>query len=447
MKQHQIGCDHQSRLPGRATRRSAVKYNPVRPMRTGAEASIGAASCPAVIQPVQGPEAPAGICPGHDGRSEIISTGYSIPLKRRMSPITPSNTAAEAASAIPAAGRGVEYWVVPEDHAGQRIDNFLLARLRGVPKTRIYKMLRTGEVRVNGGRAASDYRLEAEDRLRIPPVRMAADRPPGMPGAGQGRPAPKLARSISDAIEPVFDDADLLAVNKPSGLAVHGGSGVRLGLIEALRQVQSDAATAIPGRTAAFLELVHRLDRETSGLILLARRRPALVGLHRQLREGEMRKQYLALVWGAPQEERLVIEAPLHKWVNAQGERWVRVEEGGQVAITRVRRIAAVSHPESGPMALLLCEPVTGRTHQLRVHLASRGWPIVGDPKYGDRERDDRWRRRSSVHASGPSSFRMFLHAWRLRCRHPRSGEPLALEAQPDAAFASVLNELGVKMP
>jgi 23S rRNA pseudouridine955/2504/2580 synthase len=160
-----------------------------------------------------------------------------------------------------------------------------------------------------------------------------------------------------------------------------------------------------------------------------------------------MRKQYLALVWGAPQEERLVIEAPLHKWVNAQGERWVRVEEGGQVAITRVRRIAAVSHPESGPMALLLCEPVTGRTHQLRVHLASRGWPIVGDPKYGDRERDDRWRRRSSVHASGPSSFRMFLHAWRLRCRHPRSGEPLALEAQPDAAFASVLNELGVKMP
>ncbi len=366
-----------------------------------------------------------------------------------MSPIHPPHCSGEPASGASGGHRGVEYWVVPDDHAGQRIDNFLLARLRGVPKTRIYKMLRTGEVRVNGARASSDYRLQAEDRLRIPPVRMSVSMPPGLPAPGQGSPAPRLARSIAASIGVVFDDGDVLAVSKPPGLAVHGGSGVKLGLIEALRQSRELPQTPAPGAAAPFLELVHRLDRETSGLILLARRRAALTELHRQLREGEMRKQYLALVWGDLGCAQTVIDAPLHKWVNAQGERWVRVEEGGQAAMTRVRRLGHIAHPSLGPVSLLLCEPVTGRTHQLRVHLVSRGCPIVGDPKYGDRDRDARWRSDSaSTQASGdPAGGRMFLHAWRLRFRHPRQGTPLSLEAEPDAAFLAGLSAFGLRLP
>lgn len=366
-----------------------------------------------------------------------------------MSPIHPSQGSGEPPGGAPGGHRGVEYWVVPDDHAGQRIDNFLLARLRGVPKTRIYKMLRTGEVRVNGARASSDYRLQAEDRLRIPPVRMSVAIPPGLPAPGQGSPAPRLARSIAASIGQVFDDEDMLAVNKPSGLAVHGGSGVRLGLIEALRQSRELPQNPAPGHAAPFLELVHRLDRETSGLILLARRRSALTELHRQLREGQMRKQYLALVWGELAAAQTMIDAPLHKWVNAQGERWVRVQEGGQAAITRVRRLGHIMHPSLGPVSFLLCEPVTGRTHQLRVHLTSIGCPIIGDPKYGDRDRDARWRSElASTSASGSHpDGRMFLHAWRLRCHHPRQGAPLSLEAAPDPAFLAGLNHFGMRLP
>jgi 23S rRNA pseudouridine955/2504/2580 synthase len=366
-----------------------------------------------------------------------------------MSPIHPSHDGGDSPGQDSGGQRGVEHWVVPDDHAGQRIDNFLLARLRGVPKTRIYRMLRTGEVRVNGARASSDYRLQAEDRLRIPPVRMSAAIPPGLPAPGQGSPAPLLARSIAASIVPVHDDEDVLAVSKPPGLAVHGGSGVRLGLIEALRQSREPVQMAAPGSVPPFLELVHRLDRETSGLILLARRRSALTELHRQLREGRMRKQYLAMVWGGPDAVQTVIDAPLHKWVNAQGERWVRVQEGGQAAITRVRRIGHAVHPSLGAVSLLLCEPVTGRTHQLRVHLASRGYPIIGDPKYGDRDRDAHWRSESvSTHVGGKRhDSRMFLHAWRLRLNHPRQGTPLSLEAQPDAAFLAGLSQFGLHLP
>ncbi|MBU3724256.1 MAG: RluA family pseudouridine synthase [Burkholderiaceae bacterium] len=327
----------------------------------------------------------------------------------------------------------VQQWLVGAEYAGQRIDNFLLARLKGVPKTRIYRMLRTGEVRVNGGRVGSDYRVQEDDRLRIPPIRVAANAPEGGDlRSAASRVSPSMARSVADKIGVVMEDEVMLAIDKPFGLAVHGGSGVKLGVIEALR--------ASGDRDDAYLELVHRLDRETSGLMLLAKRRSSLTEFHRQLREGEMRKRYLALVWGGWPADVVRIEAPLHKWVNAKGERWVRVQAGGQAAITKVKVLQHLHHNALGELSLLQCEPLTGRTHQLRVHLASVGHPIVGDPKYGLHERDAQ---------HGPKGTRrvarMYLHAWMLRLKHPASGETLHLKATLEACFQAMLQLLGAR--
>ena len=345
-------------------------------------------------------------------------------------------------------GRGVERWEVGAEYAGQRIDNFLLSRLKGVPKTRIYKMLRTGEVRVNGGRVGSDYRVQAGDQLRIPPVRVAQ----GTAGDGRaqstGGASPAMAKAISDKIKVVFEDEVMLAIDKPFGLAVHGGSGVKLGVIEALRTSLRGAARpeaiqdrgsprALLGpRDDVYLELVHRLDRETSGVMLLAKRRSALTEFHRQLREGEMRKRYLALVWGDWPVGLDQIDAPLYKWVNAKGERWVRIDPEGQVAITKVKVLQRAQHPQFGKVSLLECEPITGRTHQLRVHLASQGCPIVGDPKYGDYTRDGTLKPK-----------RMMLHAWQLRCKHPRTQEKLHLRAEPDAHWSGLTNFFELETP
>ena len=322
----------------------------------------------------------------------------------------------------------MEHWRVEDEYAGQRIDNFLLARLKGVPKTRIYRMVRTGELRVNGGRVASDYRVQAGDQLRIPPIRVAAN----APQEGQLQPlrtgAPSMAaQSAAKQIGVLLDDALLLAIDKPAGLAVHGGSGVKLGVIEALRAVRDDR----------FLELVHRLDRETSGVMVLAKRRSSLTELHRQLREGQMRKRYLALVWGSWPAACDRVEQPLHKWVNAKGERWVRVDPQGQVAITKVKVLQRVQCEPYGALTLLVCEPVTGRTHQLRVHLAHQGHPIVGDPKYGDYERDAQW----------PWISRMFLHAWQLRLAHPGDHETIALRAAIPHAFVKALQTCELEQP
>lgn len=348
-----------------------------------------------------------------------------------MSPNSPKLSPTPAAAAT---GQGVQHWEVSAEYAGQRIDNYLLARLKGVPKTRIYKMLRTGEVRVNGGRIASDYRLGEGDRLRIPPVRVSANAPlDGNLQMANSRVSPAMAKSVSEKIAVIMEDEFVLAINKPVGLAVHGGSGVKLGVIEALRATQ-----ALP-----FLELVHRLDRETSGVMLLAKRRSALTEFHRQLREGGMRKRYLALVWGVWPNGLEKIEAPLHKWVNAKGERWVRVQQDGQTAITRTRLLQQGSHPVFGDVAFVQCEPVTGRTHQLRVHLASVGCPIIGDPKYGLHERDAQFGPR----ASSVLATRMMLHAWQLRCAAPKSGEPMHLVAEPDTLFAQALETLKFRRP
>lgn len=373
-----------------------------------------------------------------------------------MSPKSPQPVSGTAPEAAPETAK-VQRWVIDGEYEGQRIDNYLMARLKGVPKTRIHRMVRTGEVRVNGGRVGSDYRVQAGDQLRIPPVRVAH----GTAGDGQaqstGGASIAMAKAVSEKIKVVFEDEVMLAIDKPFGLAVHGGSGVKVGVIEALRMSRSprrrdaaprdDAGPSLRGsarpeaiqdrgsprapsgpRDDVYLELVHRLDRETSGVMLIAKRRSALTEFHRQLREGEMRKRYLALVWGDWPVGLDQIDAPLHKWVNAKGERWVRVDPEGQAAITKIKVLQRSAHPQLGKVCLLECEPITGRTHQLRVHLASQRCPIVGDPKYGDYTRDG---------ALKPK--RMMLHAWQLRCQHPRTQEKLHLRAEPDALWRQLL--------
>ncbi len=306
---------------------------------------------------------------------------------------------------------------VDEESAGQRLDNFLIRHLKGVPKTHVYRIIRSGEVRVNKGRAAADTRVAAGDQVRVPPVRLSE-----RAGEKQERPAPPREFPV------LFEDDYLLAIDKPAGVAVHGGSGVSFGVIEQLRQAR-------PG--AKFLELVHRLDRETSGILLVAKRRSALTRLQDQFRGRETGKTYLALVNGRWPANRKVIDAPLHKYLLAgedgvpgAGERRVRVvardDPDGMRAITLVR---VARHLEGA--SLLEVTIKTGRTHQIRVHLASSGHPIASDDKYGDFEANKAW------HKQGLK--RMFLHAWRLQFDHPATGGRLELLAPlpPDLhAFA-----------
>lgn len=341
------------------------------------------------------------------------------PRRPRASP-----TAARAAAPAPE----VRYLEVSEHQVGQRLDNFLIARLKGVPKTRIYRMIRTGEVRVNKSRATAEHRIEEGDVIRIPPVRVAE------PAHAQDASRDFKASRVADSIGVIAQDEAILAIDKPAGLAVHGGSGVSLGVIEALRL--SAKTTGRTSRAPVYLELVHRLDRETSGVLLLAKKRSALLDFHRQLREGRMRKRYLALVWGAWPRTLSRIDSPLHKWVNARGERWVRPQEDGQQAITQVKCLAQCDHAVLGTISLLQCEPITGRTHQLRVHLLHSGHPILGDPKYGIEEKN------RVLKKSGFAS--MYLHAWQLRCAHPVTHEIIHLRADPNADWATLLLALGM---
>jgi 23S rRNA pseudouridine955/2504/2580 synthase len=282
---------------------------------------------------------------------------------------------------------------VGEESEAQRIDNFLLRRLKGVPKSHVYRVLRSGEVRVNSARVKPGYRLQTGDRVRVPPVRM---------GPAAPRPAPRAAE-----LPAVFEDAALLVVDKPAGLAVHGGSGVAYGVIEQLRASRPNAK---------LLELAHRLDRDTSGLLVIAKKRSALIELHRMLREGEVEKVYLAVAkgrWSGGEQE---IRQPLHKYVTASGERRVSVRPGGMRAATRVRALRV-----GGEFSLLEARLLTGRTHQIRVHLAHAGHPVLGDGKYGDFALNRR--------LAGEGVGRLFLHASRLAFAHPLSGERLRLES------------------
>jgi 23S rRNA pseudouridine955/2504/2580 synthase len=298
-----------------------------------------------------------------------------------------------------AAGSLKARWlVVGEESEAQRIDNFLLRELRGVPKSHVYRVLRSGEVRVNSARVKPDYRLQVGDRVRIPPVRISEKRASARP----------LELPVA------FEDASLLVIDKPSGVAVHGGSGLSFGVIESLRAARPQAK---------FLELAHRLDRDTSGLLILCKKRTALVELHRMLRDGEVHKIYFAVVKGVLAKKTLELRESLHKYVTATGERRVAVQPDGVSAVTRVRKLRAASR-----FSFLEVELLTGRTHQIRVHLAHAGHPIVGDDKYGDFALNRELRQR------------LLLHAGKLAFRHPVSGEPVKLESAPPADMQAFLD-------
>jgi len=293
----------------------------------------------------------------------------------------------------------VRHVIVDEGSAGQRLDNFLLRELKGVPKTHVYRVIRAGEVRVNKGRAQADTRLEIGDDVRIPPVRVPVK--------------PELPAAPAREFPVVFEDEHLLVIDKPAGVAVHGGSGVSFGVIEQLRRARP---------TAKFLELVHRLDRETSGLLMIAKKRSALVNLQDQLRERETGKTYAALVWGEWPAKLKVIDVPLVKFIGGDGERWVR--PGTLAEEDAKRSISLVKIMQKLPQFSLLDVTIkTGRTHQIRVHLQQAGHSIVGDPKYGDFERNRELAR------GGLKFDRMFLHARRLSFQHPASGETVVCEA------------------
>jgi len=308
----------------------------------------------------------------------------------------------------------VRHLTVDEGAAGQRLDNFLLRVLKGVPKTHVYRVIRSGEVRVNKGRAAADTRLEIGDDVRLPPLRLPER---AAPPAAPGREFPVL-----------FEDEHLLAIDKPSGVAVHGGSGVSFGIIEQLRRARAGQR---------FLELVHRLDKETSGILLLAKKRSALTGLQDQLRARRMNKTYAALVIGGWPANRKVIDVALHKFVDPQGERRVRAasDDDGRRSITLVRVAQTF-----GAYTLLDVTIRTGRTHQIRVHLAHEGHPIVGDDKYGDFALNKRFARGEA--APGVRFDRMFLHAGRLAFDHPASGERIELQAPLPPDCATLLQHL-----
>jgi 23S rRNA pseudouridine955/2504/2580 synthase len=311
----------------------------------------------------------------------------------------------------------VNWLAVGEDGDGQRVDNYLAKVLKGVPKSHVYRILRSGEVRVNRRRVGPDTRLNVGDQLRIPPIRASA---PGRQSLSAPSPIGLLPQVL-------FEDDALIAVDKPAGLAVHGGSGISFGVIERMRRARPDAP---------FLELVHRLDRDTSGVLLIAKKRPALVGLHAQLRDGAIDKRYLVLVRGKWRDALRNVELPLTTYVTRDGERRVRVDTHGRLARTVFRRIDTWPNA-APPVSLLDAELDTGRTHQIRVHLTHLGFPLAGDDKYGDFA----WNKE----LARVGLKRMFLHAHRVAFVHPTSATQIAIEAPlaPDlAAFIARLNSL-----
>lgn len=300
--------------------------------------------------------------------------------------------------------------IIGPERAGQRLDNFLFRHLKGVPKSRIYRMLREGEVRVSGRRSKPEYKLADGDVIRIPPVRVAEREVDPVMG--------DFTQSLLERV--IYRDDALLVIDKPSGQAVHGGSGVSLGVIEQLR-------LELP--QARFLELAHRLDKETSGVLVLALKRSALVELHRMLRAGEMRKCYLALATGKWRDPLRHVKLSLQRYLNEDGERRVAVDDEGQRAHTIFRLLTRYED-----FSLLEAELKTGRTHQIRVHLAALGHAIAGDDKYGDAV--------LNRHVRKLGLRRMFLHAARLEMVHPLSGEALVLEAQLPSELEAFLATL-----
>lgn len=309
-------------------------------------------------------------------------------------------------------GKAVVTWVdVDDEMAGQRIDNFLITHLKGVPRTLVYRILRKGEVRVNKKRVKALYKIQSGDLIRVPPVRTSEEKAAAPVSGG-------LAKSLEDAV--LYEDAELIILNKPSGLAVHGGSGVNLGLIEALRQIRPQAK---------FLELVHRLDRDTSGCVMIAKKRSALKKLHEDLRLKRINKIYQALVVGSWSKRKLHVKAPLRKNELKSGERVVKVSPEGKESHTEFRVLEHFEH-----LTLVEARPITGRTHQIRVHCLFAGHPIVGDDKYGD---DHINREMKEVGIK-----RLFLHAGELRLRSPSTGAPIIVKAPLEEKLVNALKKL-----
>ncbi len=336
-----------------------------------------------------------------------------------------------------------EFVTVDENSDGQRLDNFLIRQLKGVPKTHVYRIIRSGEVRVNKGRASADTRIAEGDVIRLPPVRVSermAEKTEAMAHqmaefaltnlsgnqAGNAADGRKISKtSVLKDFPVLLEDDHVLAISKPAGVAVHGGSGISFGVIEQLRMARPQAK---------FLELVHRLDRETSGILLVAKKRSALTHLQNQFRERETGKTYLALVVGAWPANKKVLDKPLHKYLlptkdGTEGERRVKVttkdDPEGMKSVTLVKIRQAFAG-----FTLLEVTIKTGRTHQIRVHLASEGHPIAGDDKYGDFELNKALQKPSkSQNMAQPATLkRMFLHAWRLQLTHPSTAERIELQ-------------------
>jgi 23S rRNA pseudouridine955/2504/2580 synthase len=301
----------------------------------------------------------------------------------------------------------VQFISIEEDEQSQRIDNYLIRILKGVPKSKIYRILRKGEVRVNKKRIKPEYKLKANDEIRIPPIRLDAPAPTDIK-------TDRIAY-LEQAI--IYEDERLIVLNKPSGIAVHGGSGLHFGVIEGLRVLRPNAP---------FLELVHRLDRETSGCLLIAKKRSALRHLHEQLRSNKVDKIYHALVMGNWPEQRHKVKAPLYKNTLQGGERMVQVNELGKPSETRYRVLEQFQYS-----SLVEAKPITGRTHQIRVHCLHAGHPIACDAKYGDAEFDKK------VKALGCT--RLFLHAATIRFIHPKSQEQVSFSAPYDDKLSALM--------
>ena len=309
--------------------------------------------------------------------------------------------------------------IVTENEQGQRLDNFLMKICKGVPKSHVYRIVRSGEIRINSKRADASYRLQIGDIVRIPPIRIAQRQEEIVAGA-----------EFKAELPIVYEDDAMLVVNKPSGIAVHGGSGVSFGVIEALRRQRPQAR---------FLELAHRLDRETSGLLLVGKKRSALTALHDMFREGGLGgsgrgadKRYLVLVEGRWMDPVRNVKLPLLKYLLESGERRVRVAEEGKPSHTIFRLVARWER-----FSLLEAELKSGRTHQIRVHCAHLGFPIAGDEKYGD------FAFNKSLSREGLK--RMFLHAWKIRFPHPISGDDVKLEAPLPEALQTFIHRVSAK--
>ena len=325
---------------------------------------------------------------------------------------------ASASSQVKSSTRAaVHLQTIGPEEAGQRLDNYLLRWAKGVPKSHVYRIIRSGEVRVNKKRAEPTTRLIEGDIVRVPPIRVAL---PAQVAAASTAQTQSRARGYSDKMPILFEDEALLIVDKPAGLAVHGGSGIALGVIETLRITRPELK---------FLELVHRLDRDTSGVLLLAKKRSALVELHRQIREGQTDKRYYLLAHGEIKQGAAVMQLkfPLHKYLLANGERRVRVDPEGLPSHTALR-VTKTMQRDGVAITLAEAQLKTGRTHQIRVHLQKLGHAILGDDKYGYEDQD------KSI-----KSKRLYLHAHLAGFTHPRTGEKMRIESPLPAEFTAMM--------